>query len=616
MTTVPMNRPVLLPTPKNLWMGGGVLRMESVRSVHCPFSKPTCFDPLEWTTRIWREGTGRSLEMEEAGKSLSGGIALSIQREPDQVPGFYRLTVSEQGIIIQGSSSESLFQGIQTLKQLLRSANRGTLPCLEIVDWPDFPVRGVMLDISRNKVPRMETLFHIIDTLAEWKFNQLQLYTEHTFAYAGHEEVWEGCSPMTGEEIRTLDARCRERCMELVPNQNCFGHMERWLKHPGYADLAICGPDESFPLPWGGTRKGGFSLNPTDPRSIALVRDLHAQLLPHFTSRQFNVGCDETFDLGHGKTAALCREKGKGKVYRDFLEHVFASVREHGCRPQFWGDIILEHPEQIEGLPMDAVALAWGYESGFPFEEKAAAFAEAGLPFYVCPGTSSWLSIGGRTHNMLENQLEAGEAGKRHGAEGYLVTDWGDRGHWQYLPVSWLPFAAAANASWNGSGKRNRQELLEAVQHHYFRDASSRAAEDFAGVGEVWDGILPPQSNSTLLFKWLADASIEPHLEGIHPEAPEQIIQSLEVIMEAASAIRCPEATGPIAKELENAARMMRHACLRAQAHLKPDRKKTSASLSEDLQEILDQHRALWMNRNRPGGWEESSQPLRERLKD
>ena len=37
-----------------------------------------------------------------------------------------------------------------------------------------------MLDISRDKVPTMATLFHLIDRLAGWKINQLQLYIEHT----------------------------------------------------------------------------------------------------------------------------------------------------------------------------------------------------------------------------------------------------------------------------------------------------------------------------------------------------------------------------------------------------------------------------------------------------
>ena len=61
-------------------------------------------------------------------------------------------------------------------------------------DWGAFPTRGLMLDISRDKVPTMESLRGMIDVLASLKFNHLQLYTEHTFAYTGHGAVWREAS--------------------------------------------------------------------------------------------------------------------------------------------------------------------------------------------------------------------------------------------------------------------------------------------------------------------------------------------------------------------------------------------------------------------------------------
>src|SRR5690606_22763173 len=97
-----------------------------------------------------------------------------------------------------------------------------------IEDRPSFALRGAMLDVSRDRVPTMATLRELIELFASWKLNQIQLYTEHTFAYAGHEEVWRDASPLRPDEVRELDALCRARDIELVPNQNCFGHMHRW----------------------------------------------------------------------------------------------------------------------------------------------------------------------------------------------------------------------------------------------------------------------------------------------------------------------------------------------------------------------------------------------------
>src|SRR5262249_6108843 len=97
----------------------------------------------------------------------------------------YRLSVTSSGATIAGGDPAGVFYGACTLAQL---ADAGRIPCVEIEDHPDLLVRGVMLDISRDKVPTMATLRELVDRLASWKINQLQLYIEHTFAYPSHSE--------------------------------------------------------------------------------------------------------------------------------------------------------------------------------------------------------------------------------------------------------------------------------------------------------------------------------------------------------------------------------------------------------------------------------------------
>src|SRR4029079_7996129 len=144
----------------------------------------------------------------------------------------------------------------------------GELPVGTVDDWPDLSVRAVMLDIARDKVPSIETLKTLIERLAGWKVNQVQLYSEHTFAYRDHEEVWRDASPLTAEEIRDLDDYCRERHIELVPNQNCLGHAERWLRHDRYRDLALA-PDGYFAF---GEQHASSTLDPRNPDALALAR--------------------------------------------------------------------------------------------------------------------------------------------------------------------------------------------------------------------------------------------------------------------------------------------------------------------------------------------------------
>ena len=85
-------------------------------------------------------------------------------------------------------------------------------------------------------------------------------------------------------------------------------------------------------------------------------------------------------------------------------------------------------------MPDGVTVCEWGYDAEYPFDERLARCSPTpGLPFWVAPGTSSWLSIGGRVTNAVENCRNAAEAALEHGGLGFLNTDWGDRGHLQQL---------------------------------------------------------------------------------------------------------------------------------------------------------------------------------------
>src|SRR4030095_11756930 len=120
---------------------------------------------------------------------------------------------------------------------------------------------------------------------------------------------------------------------------------------------------------------------------------------------------------------------GRPRVWLDFVCEIRALAASHGRRIQVWGDTVRRHPELFDDLPRDITILDWGYDRERSLDKTAARLASAGQPFYVCPGTSSWTSLTGRTDNAIANILDAVEVAHRHHAEGMLVTDWGDGGH-------------------------------------------------------------------------------------------------------------------------------------------------------------------------------------------
>jgi hexosaminidase len=393
-----------------------------------------------------QDATGLSLALRK--KADPGGgvrrVALLIARrdagdlEPgaDRGPEGYALRVTPQGITISAGAEAGLFYGVQTLRQLLRT-HGGRIPAMTIRDRPVLAHRGVMLDVSRGKVPTLATLIALVDGLAAYKYNQLQLYVEHTFHFPSHPAIGAGTNPLTAEDILALDEYCRARHVELVPNLQSFGHQRHLLSLPQYRHLDEVG--------W------RWSLTPAREQTYSLLDDLYADFLPAFSSRWLNVDCDETWDLGTGQSKSLAAELGNGRLYLRHILRLRELAAKHGRRIMLWADVLHHYPELVPELPDDVLLLDWEYEAAdhYPSTE---ALGKSGRPFWVCPGTSSWNTLFPRLDNALGNIRHFVRDGLAAGATGMLLTDWGDYGHYQPLSLSWYAYVFGAATAWTGGG--------------------------------------------------------------------------------------------------------------------------------------------------------------------
>jgi len=472
----------LLPHPRELKRGASFYTIPERAALHLDGALPRDTVLLPLAERLQSAAAVAGLELEVVlGPAEHPRLAIRAMRSvaaPNHAEA-YVLNIGSRGVDILYRDTGGLRADVATLRQLLREYGR-RLPCLTLRDYPDFSRRGVMLDISRGRVPNLATLLALLDHLADFKINEFQLYTEHTFAYRNYEPVWRDWGALKGEEILLLDARARALGIDLVPNQNSFGHLRYWLEYPPLKKLAEVG--EPYEDGGGAFLRYPGTLAPNHRDTLPFLRGLYDELLPHFTSPYFNVGCDETWDLGRGQSKTACASKGKGRVYAEFLKKIHREVTTRDRRMMFWGDIILHYPELIGELPKDLIALNWGYEAGHPWQREAGQFAKSKMPFYVCPGTSTWMSLLGRHDNSFANLRHAAEAGRRHGAVGYLNTDWGDGGHPQPLAVSYAPFVLGAALSWRAQTCEEKV-LAPVLSRDVFQDATGRMAEAALALG-------------------------------------------------------------------------------------------------------------------------------------
>lgn len=396
-------------------------------------------------------------------------------------PQGYVIQWDEDGLLLEYRSDAGLYYAFVTLKQLISREGLGW-DCFRIEDEPDFPVRGVMLDIGRHKVPKLSELYGLVDRMAELKLNHLQLYMEgYCFEMETFKDAFPGSTPITAAELRELDAYAAARYIDLMPNQNCLGHMGEWLNKPDFRELAEH-PD-GLPLPNQITFPP-TTLNPIDPRSMDLVKQLFDALLPQFSSSYANVNMDEPYGLGRGKSKARCDEIGAGALYMEYADQVFDVIRGHGKKPMMWGDVLASHPELMQRFPEDVTVLDWNYESSISFEAHCKMLSENRIPFYVCPGTSAWSAISGRTDNMLDNISDAAIHGLSYGAGGLIVTDWGDNGHWQVPAVSYPAYVYAAGTGWQTHHHLQRTDLVERyISEGIYRDESGEVGNFLLELG-------------------------------------------------------------------------------------------------------------------------------------
>lgn len=518
----------------------------------------------------------------------------------------YRLAIRHDEVEIVAPDAAGAFYAEVTLEQLRRSAPEGQLPEGVVEDWPDLAVRGVMLDVSRDKVPTVETLEALIDRLASWKINHVELYLEHTFAYTGHDVVWGDASPFTPADIVRLDRFCRDRHVELAPNQNCLGHFERWLRHEPYRSMAIV-PDGRVDAR--GRRRPPTTLEPTDPRTLELVASLLAELSASFTSDRINVGLDEPWELPDERFAD----------YLSYVQALRARPELDGRQMLMWGDIVASHPERLVDLPDGVTVCEWGYEATSPFADRAALLAASGRPFWLCPGTSTWNSLVGRTTNMVGNCRRAAEVALDTGAEGYLVTDWGDNGHLQHLPASDPGFAFGAAVAWCTATNRDL-DLAPALSAHAFDDDTGELATALLALGDAHLLVEPQVPNASVLVLQLLSPRFrmgEGHTAGLTSDDLDRVGGVIADARASLARSRPRRADGAlVVSELDASARLLdllvgdAQARLAAGGTIEAVPASTRLLLAAELDGLTEEHRTLWMARNRPGGLDDSCSRL------
>ncbi len=285
---------------------------------------------------------------------------------------------------VEASTAVGAFRAQCTVEQLQRRFPSG-IPDLEIVNWPDIDVRGVMLDVSRNCIPHLETVEWLMARCAAMGINHVLLYLEATFDHPGHEDTTSGRHPFTAGDVTRLRTFAAAHHVQLVPVQASLGHLEHWLANPRHAHLAA--------LPGGYTSpdwraRTPACLEPTSTEAWALASELVTNVAEAFDSPLVHVGLDEPLDLDTALWDAIFDVTDgpppwagvdNGGVLCAPPAAADAPSTWSGCnacvpsRPRRSPDAgvgrrVRPHPELLAEVTRRVTLVEWGYEANHAFD--------------------------------------------------------------------------------------------------------------------------------------------------------------------------------------------------------------------------------------------------------
>ncbi|MGA7359820.1 MAG: beta-N-acetylhexosaminidase, partial [Candidatus Sulfotelmatobacter sp.] len=451
-TPEPHNPLKLIPQPKEVQLHDGSFRVKATTRILVEFGHQA-EDRIAAETLAEeihdRSGLKISITSEKADAKQEHSTIVLARLQDQRVKEFLEAkglkadSIGDQGyllfsdkthLIVAANTGQGLFYGVQTLRQLLHEdGGRLICPAVSIRDWPSMEWRGVQDDISRGPIPTEDFMKRQIRTLAAYKVNLFALYMEHVFDFSSQPLVSPREAALTPQEIKALVVYAKNLYVTILPEQQTFGHLHHMLKYEIYADVA--------------ERPHGHVLTPTKERSYELIKAMYADLVPLFPGPFLHVGGDETFELGHGQTAARANEVGLGRVYLEHIQKVSDILEPYHKQLMFWGDIAVKYPQLLSILPKDMIAVPWDYDAKPSYERIIKPYRDAGLRVVVAPGANNWNQVWPDLDVAFVNIRNFVRDGQQLGAMGMLNTMWNDDGESIY-GMAWPALVFGAAAGW------------------------------------------------------------------------------------------------------------------------------------------------------------------------
>ncbi len=399
--TVQAQNPIqLIPQPVEVKPGSGVFSLSKSSTIS--YNKPEAATAAIMLAQKIDSPTGFVINAQEGAK---GNIQFNLNTAPDLRLGKegYTLEVTTKGVVLNANEPAGLFYGMQTLLQLLpkeieskkRESANWVIPAVSITDYPRFPWRGIMLDVSRHFFSKEDVMAYI-DEIARLKYNTFHWHLTDDngwrieikslpkltsvgawrVARAGHfgdrDDPKPGEAATYGgfyshEDIKEVIRYAEARHVTIVPEIDVPGHSMAAIA--AYPELSCTKNPNTFVNPgtnfadWYGN--GTFkmkienTLNPSDEKVYEFLDKVFSEVATLFPSPYIHVGGDECYK-GYWKEDPGCQAlmKKLGIRHVEDLQGYFMSRVEGILKAK--GKKLLGWDEILEGgISPTATVMSW-----------------------------------------------------------------------------------------------------------------------------------------------------------------------------------------------------------------------------------------------------------------
>ena len=345
-------KPFVVPELKE-WKGGeGYVALYEGTRIVVPQNDAELKRIAQMLADDYQEMFGIKLEVAE-GKAAKGDVTLALKKDKKLGKEGYEINISEKGVKITAPQPAGLYWSTRTLLQIAEQSETHRLPVGQIRDYPDYGLRGFMLDCGRKFIP-MHYMEDLVKIMAYYKMNTLQVHLndngfkqffEHDWGktYAAFRlecDTYPGLTARDGfytkEEFKQFQKDAAGLYVEIIPEIDAPAHT-----------LAF-----SHYKPEIGSKEYGMDhLDLFNPETYTFMDGLFKEYLegedPVFVGPRVHIGTDEYSN----------KDKAVIEKFRYFTDHYIRFVESFGKQACMWGALTHaqgETPVKSENVIMNA----------------------------------------------------------------------------------------------------------------------------------------------------------------------------------------------------------------------------------------------------------------------